>query len=287
MPKLAPTLLMFNPQGWGQVTKFAKLHEKTHSFTERDRRALIGVEAHFEKAMRLHRLADRLAPNIEADNAELEARGYTPAENAKEVATLIEAAILELYSSLDCTVKVLRAIYGANTRNFKESTRITFQNVERLSGTFPDQFKKVIREATWFGKLMRLRDDLTHLDTGRVHLDSKSGIVGYTHYGMKEAELPLSIENIMAWLTETEASLNSFIGAIFHHLNGNLSAEPVFQICGIVEGRLLHRYVNPTEDLNFNSGQCGAWVWFEEPESPHCPFAGNCGAYLRKAEPQG
>lgn len=58
-------------------------------------------------------------------------------------------------------------------------------------------------------------------------------------------------------------------------------------MCGMVEGRLLHRYVDPSKPLDFNSGRCGSWIWFELPENPTCPFKEFCGAYLDKEPPKG
>jgi hypothetical protein len=60
----------------------------------------------------------------------------------------------------------------------------------------------------------------------------------------------------------------------------------VQQTCGFVEGRILLRYLDPTEPLTFNSGQCFAYQWFERPENPTCPFVETCGAYQRKMLPK-
>ena len=86
MPKVAERILMWAPEHWGQVDRFQKFSSTTHTFDERQQRALAGVGAHFDKAQRLMRLAERLAPALQLDEAELEEKGFTPAEHARELA---------------------------------------------------------------------------------------------------------------------------------------------------------------------------------------------------------
>jgi hypothetical protein len=287
MPKVADRILMWAPEHWGQVDRFQKFSSTTHKFDDRQQRALAGVGAHFDKAQRLMRLAARLAPALELDEAELEEKGFTPAEHARELATVAEAAILELYSSVDCTVKVLRAIYGPGTPGFRDSTRGLFQRISKMAGTFPEALKPCFAEASWYWRLVHLRDELTHLATGHCHLDKETRVIRYDHYGLKQDDKPLVIDDLFAWLGEMSAAVNQFLGAIFHHLNANLVDKPIWQPCGMVEGRMLHRWVSPVGELTFHSGACGAWVWFEQPQNPTCPFAEGCGAYRNKAPPQG
>lgn len=287
MPKVTPTVRMFVPEQWGQIDRFRRFCSKTYSFSERDQRALSGVEAHLIKSLRLQSLAAKLQPNLEIDRSHLERNGYTSAENAAELVTVIEAAILELYSSIDCTAKVLRAIYEPTTRGFKASTRSLFQNPYKLDGSFPTALKDLIAHAGWYKSLVYLRDELTHLATGFVHLDDKTGLVAYHHHGVRESDQPLILTDIFKWLGEMTHQVNGFLGAVFHHLNGTLIDKPIFQICGMVEGRVLHRYLSPSGEITFDSGACGAWVWFDLPEYPTCPFKDCCGAYLNKAHPEG
>ncbi|TAV98404.1 hypothetical protein ELI24_08380 [Rhizobium ruizarguesonis] len=138
-----------------------------------------------------------------------------------------------------------------------------------------------------FRSLVLLRDDLTHLDTGSLYLDKDTDKVRYDHYGITRHEQALSYLDIFGWLNGMMENVNLFLGKIFKHLNETLRDEPIFQMCGMVDGRALHRWVSPVGDLTFNSGRCGAWVWFEKPENPSCPFKDTCGAYLDKAPPQG
>lgn len=287
MPRVAEKLLMFVPHLWGEVERFRKFCGETYKFNERDQRALSGVGAHFEKSLKLQSLAVKLKPGLAIDAQQLEDNGHTPAENAAELATVIEAAFLELYASIDCTAKILRAIYAPGTRGFKESTRTLFQNPDKLTGTFPEIFKTAIRKAGWYARLLHLRDELTHYSTGSVYGERDTDKVSYIHMGLKEDAKPLILPDVFASLDELTASVNAFLGYIFHHLNATLSDTPVFQLCGMVEGRALHRYVDPSKPLDFNSGRCGAWAWFELPENPTCPFKEFCGAYLDKEPPKG
>jgi hypothetical protein len=284
MPKVADHLLMFVPETWGEVDRFLNFYEQTYAFQPRDKRAVAGVRGHFMKADRLIELAGKLRPNLAIDNTELEEKGFTPAVNAEEIVTVVEAAILEMYSTIDCTVKVLRAVYASKSRGFKDSTRKFFQSAAKIEGEFPDKLQELVASATWYWRLLTLRDELTHLATGHLHTDHKTGLVHYDHFGLKEGDKPLSIEDVFGWLSTTLAQVNAFTGSVFHHLNRTLADKEMFQACGMVQGRMLWRYVSPANGpLTFNSGRCGAWTWFEKPELPTCPFVGFCGAYQRKA----
>jgi hypothetical protein len=274
---------MFNPELWGQVERFKHFYEHTYTLESRDKRAVAGVANHFLKARRLIDLAIKLRPNLQIDHDQLENLGFTPAANSDEIATVIEAAILELYATLDCMVKVLRAIYGKTSRGFKDSTRTTLEHPEKIEGRFPDPLKTAIAGAVWTKRLLHLRDELTHLATGHVHMDHQTGEVRYDHHGLKEGENTLSIPDIYAWLEEEIELVNGLTGVVFHHLNGTLADRESFEPCGMSQGKFLWRYVSPVGDLTFDSGRCGAWVWFEKLGETPCPFIPICGAYQRKA----
>ena len=284
MPKVAEAILMFTPERWGEVSKFGKFYSGTFEFDDRTQRSISGVHSHIQKYLTLVSLAKKLEPNLEVDRAELEEKGFTPAANAREVAAVIEAAILELYSSIDCTVKVLEAVYKKESRGFKKSTRRFFQNIESVSGSFPSDLKTTIAGASWYRNLLHLRDELTHLDTGSVNAHENAKSLRYFHFGIGMAGETFVLDDIFEWLDDMFEDVNRFLGEVFRHLNGCLKDEAIFQICGMVKGRALHRYVSPVGELNFNSGQCGAWTWFDQPENPTCPFKKQCGAYKNKIE---
>lgn len=283
MPIVANALRTFVPENWGEVARFQKFYSGTYKLNDREQRALAGITSHYEKCHTLTALAEKLRPNLEIDKKELDEQGYTPAIHADEIAAVIEAAILEFYSSVDCAAKVIRAIYGPKSRGFRKSTRGLFENAQEISGEFPEKLKQVILNASWYRDFLHLRDDLTHLDTGLVSLNERGDSVRYLHSGMKKTGKPFVLENIFDWLLEMMEKVNQWLGEIFHHLNGELVDKPVYQVCGLVKGRALHRWISPVGELTFDSGMCGAWEWFERPENPTCPFVENCGAYRKKA----
>jgi len=280
-----PTVRVFAPEQWGEVDRFANFHGGTYKFSDTEKRAVAGVRNHFQKAITLQTLAVKLRPGLDIDKKQLEERGYTPALNSHELSAVIEAAILELYSSLDCTVKVLHAVYGHGSRSFPESTRRLFQSIEKVAGSFPDELKEAFGKADWYDGLLYLRDELTHLATGSCNLDHKTGVVQYMHLGMKLRGGVYVIEDVFAWLAEIINKLNGFMGIVFRVLNTTLKSTLVQQTCGFVEGLILLRYLDPTEPLTFDSGRCFAYQWFEKPENPTCPFVEQCGAYKRKMPP--
>jgi hypothetical protein len=273
----------FAPELWGQVDMFSKLCAKTYTFTRHGTKALKGVQSHFEKAIILRRLCDKLIPNLELDKAELEEKGFSPTHNSRELSAVVESCILELYASLDCCAKILISIYGQNSRGFKKSTRWLFANFDEISGSFPNEVKEIFRTADWYSELRVLRDELTHLDTGSCHLDYDSQTIRYMHTGIEISGKALVVEDIMSWLNVKFEGINQFLGMIFSYLNSTLANENVMQLCGIGTGRLYARMVNPTEALTKDSGSCLSHNWFDLPEHPSCPFVEQCGAYLRKA----
>jgi hypothetical protein len=280
-PSRAATVGIFAPELWGQVELFSKFCSETYKFNEREQRALAGVGQHFDKAVTFQSLAVKLRPNLAIDQAEINERGFTPATNSREIATVIEAAILELYSSIDCTAKVLRAVYGKTSRGFKDSTRFLFKSFDSIRGEFPDAIKDIFRGLTWYDDFRFLRDELTHLGTGSCHLTEATNAVSYMHLGIKSEGKPLIVDDVFKWLSDLIAVVNDFLGRIFRFLRTFLKSTPVVQICGMVEGRMLMRYVDPTEEINFGSGDCRSFQWFEQSDMLTCPFVAHCGAYAR------
>jgi hypothetical protein len=178
-PKRLATVQIFAPELWGQVALFSKFCDATYKFNEREQRALAGVAQHFEKAGRFQSLAVKIQPSLTLDRAEINEYGFTPAENSKELAVAIEAAIQEIYSSVDCTAKVLYAIYGKTSRGFKDSTRGVFKNFDKIEGAFPAEIKEILRAVVWYEELRFLRDELTHLGTGICTLAEDKNVVSY------------------------------------------------------------------------------------------------------------
>lgn len=279
-PRVAPTVLMFGPDTWGQIDRFSKLCGGTYAFCPRDNRALSGVSAHLEKALIFKKLAKELVPALEIDRAELKENGYTPAQHARRLAAVIEAFVAELYSSIDCAAKVLRAVLINSTRGFRKSTSFLFTNTEKIEG-LPQPVLDAITNADWYLPLRYLRDELTHLAVGTCSMDDNTGLVRYMHVGMKRDGKPLIYDDVLGTVQDNFNAVNLFLGKVFHFLVSTLTDTPVELICGMTEGRILMRRVVPTELLTFDSGICLSHQWFEQPENPSCPFVTNCGAYAR------
>lgn len=255
-PARAATVRIFAPEFLGQVELFSNFCSETYKFNARQQRALAGVRQHFDKAGIFQSLAEKLRPTLAVDRAQISEHGFTPAENSRQLATVIEAAIMEVYSAVDCTAKVLRAIYGPSTRGFRDSTRFLFHSFDSITGDFPDAIKDILRNAGWYEDLRFLRDELTHLGTGSCYLADDTEAVSYMHFGIKTEGKPLIVDDVFKWLLTLIAVVNDFLGRIFLFLRSSLKSTPVMQICGVVEGRMLMRYLDPTQEVTFASGQC-------------------------------
>ncbi|BDY16020.1 hypothetical protein Sulfitobl28_19900 [Sulfitobacter pontiacus] len=279
-PRIAKALLMFSPQNWGQVDRFANLYAGSHAFSARDKRALSGVSAHFEKAHIFKSLAEELRSTLEVDREELNSKGFTAANHARKLAAVIEAFVVELYSTVDCAAKVLRAVFASSTRGFKDSTSYLFTKTDKISG-LPQPIIDEIVSAEWYLPLRYLRDEITHFDVGHCSLDNDTGLVRYAHFGMKKNQKPLIYDNIFLTMDGNFDAVNLFLGKVFKCLLTTLGDTPIQLMCGTTHGRVLMRSIVPTEPLSFDGGICLSHQWFELPENPDCPFAANCGAYKR------
>ena len=273
-------VVMYAPEQWGTLEKFSKFYSTTHTFSERGKRALSGAINHFHKAQTLRNLAFKILPNLELDDEELEKNGYTQAINSKELSAIVEAVILELYSSLDCTRKVITEIY-TKVQGMPDSTRKYFQNIknQKISNDFPEQLILAVKEATWFNEFRAIRDELTHHDTGTCSRDKETRKIQYFHYGIKVKGKPLIIEDIFEMIEQSFRNVNQFIGRVFAYLYSQLKDTPMLQYCGIFNGRMYTRVVSPSEAKDFNDGLCDAKKWFTLEENPTCIFANVCGAY--------
>ena len=276
-----PTVRFFAPEHWGEVDVFCKFYRNTYQLKPHNQKELSGISSHFEKANILNSLANKLAINLNIDENELHQNGFTPAKNSRELSAVIESIFIELYSSIDCTCKVIKAIYGY-VRGLPDSTRKMFdkmQSNEISFEKFPNELKKIFQEALWYKELLYLRDELTHASTGSCHKEGT--LVKYIHYGIRIQNEPLICYDIFHKIRELIHSINIFLGAIFRYLNTTLEKAPIEIICGIFYGRAYSRQVEYTYSLNFNSGSCQSKEWFDLPENKDfkCPFVNECGAY--------
>jgi len=276
-------LIAFAPENWGTLERFQHFCDGTYVFDADTKHALSGAANHFHKARILLELARQHAPKLEEDEAQLERCGYTPAERGKELAALIESVLLELYSSVDCTRKVVTFIYR-NERGVKQSTRKFFQATAEgnVAETVPAQIRQAFAEATWYKDFRRVRDALTHSDIGWCHLDKKSRKAAYMNSALGSATKALVIDDIFVHANLLVTHVNQFMGKVFHCLNRTLKDDEVWQMCGTFRCRLYSRLVRPSEAKDFNGGRCDAFKWFEKDASWACPRRATCGAYSRR-----
>lgn len=279
---ITATVRTFAPELWGQVDVFRHFHVGTHTFKSDTTKAISGVTNHFQKALILHQLSIKLLPNLSKDEAEIQSKGYTPATNAKEFSAVLEEVFTELYSSIDCTRKVIVSIYR-RTRGLPDSTRKLFQKVRGglLGNDFPAELKHAIASADWYDELLAIRDELTHSDIGNCWVDRDTKLVTYMHTGIHREGKPLIINDVMGRIQFLIESINKFIGSVFYFLNAQLKITTIDQLCGIFFGRGYLRKLTLAPSIDLNSGICQSHTWFDNDAQFRCPLAGSCGAYER------
>lgn len=274
---------MFAPELWGEVSKFKAIASAKYSFRGVKARALNGVAAHFDKANIFLGIAKSWIPRLEVDEIELDANGFSAAQNARELAALVEGVFLELYSSIDCCVEVLHLVYSDTSRGFALSTSKMFQNPMGITGSFPEQLKPIVQSASWFHELRKFRDELTHWDVGHCSRNRETGKITYFHPILSDQAVNHTVEDIFGWLEQKVDSVDAFLGSAFHVMNTTITSGHVRQICGMVEGRMLERILDLSKPINFDNGSCLSRHWFEVDGNPKCPFLHDCKAYDRPA----
>lgn len=224
-------------------------------------------------------LAIRIAPALAIDRQQLNDKGYTPGDNAVELAAVVENVFTELYSAVDCARKVLRGRYPV--QGMSDSTRRTFSRARRgdLDKVLPPELLSAFKEADWYDPLRVLRDEITHSDLGYVSQDAATGRVSYMHRGLGTRERAFIIEDVFGRIDADLDAVNLFLGKIFYHLNTLLKDAPTVQLCGIHQGKALIREIRPEPTVTFDSGKCLAVAWIEIDGKPTCPLL--CGAYWR------
>jgi hypothetical protein len=280
--RIGATVKFKHTNALGALEKFELFHSSTYNFKPTELRALKGSKVHFKKALTLIGVAKDLLPKLDIDEQELRERGFTPADNADRICTLVEAAVMEVYSSLDCVRSILVAVFRSAQGMPTDSTRRFFERIQDgvvFGAPFPMELNQIIRDASWFPELRKWRDSLTHLDTGFISRDKESKLVSYFRPSLKQSENALQHEDIFAWLESTTDRVNRFLGSVFSLLLGRLSQQRVNMLCGFVDGRLLMRSVTYDEETTGVGGECGSAEWFELPENPTCPFSSNCPVY--------
>lgn len=280
----------FAPERWPEWEKFEKLYRGTHiGFSPQDKKAVRGAGSHYSKAIRLVSLAAKLTHNLITDSDELEQKGYTSAANAKEFAAVLEAAILEFYSAVDCTRAVLVAalptIKGLSAESRKSTRRFLKWALDgKMGDDFPSSLRTVFIDASWYDELRTLRDELTHGTLGSCHRDSRSEKVSYIHGGVRHHGMPLHVPDITDWLGELIGGVGRLMEGVFRYLNACLGSTLVEVECGFFHGHYFSRMLAAEVTININSGICHSRIMFDKEPTYRCPYADECGAYARAGE---
>jgi hypothetical protein len=275
----------FAPELWSPVDRFARLYQSTYTFPPRIRGCLAGASAHFERALLLREISYGMIAGLQLDRAELEANGYTHAENGRKLTAVVESAITSLYSSLDCGRQVVTHVF-AKHRGLADSTRTTFQRAGKgeIDPTLPPRILQAFTVAPWYPNFRRLRDTLTHGGTGSCHRDEKTGKVMYFNEAVRDQERT-HIPDIFTVLDEYIKHVGFFLDQVFTALVETLKDNEVEQVCGFFGGLVYLRRLRPSEAIDLHSGRCESHVWFDLPGKHRCPLATTCGAYQRRQLP--
>lgn len=281
-------LLQFHPEGWTEARRFGAFCQSScksggrHKFRADGRpfQAYQGSYGHLNSFRTLVGLAEQLAPGLVIDKKELEDRGHTAGRNQQALSTVVEVAIKEIYSALECTVNVIHAVYGGRARGFRRSASRFIENKDGTQDSLPPEIRLSSRDE--WKEVLELRTQLTHWDIGHASIDD-NGRVRYAHFSVKNNGTVFSVEDVFAWLRTLEGRLVEFQERVFGFLNENHMVPGAVQAtCGIHRGRFYTRLVDPTEPLTRNSGICQARTWFEKEEGvAPCPLREDCGAYRR------
>ena len=281
-------LLNFAPDHWTEVHRFGEFCQtscksggnRTFAYSGRPFQAYQGSHGHLASFRTLIEIAKQLAPSLASDKKELETRGHTAGRNEQALRTIIEVAVKELYSALECTVNVIHALYGEKIRDFRRSASRFIEDKNRIQSSLPPEIRLPHR-AAW-RDILALRTQLTHWNLGHAAMDDE-GRFTYGHYSLRTNDTPFSVDDVFAWLRTLEDRLVQFQENVYGFLNENHMEPGAVQVtCGIYRGRFYTRLVDPTEPLTRNSGICQARTWFEKEEGATlCPLKDDCGAYRR------
>lgn len=271
-------VIVFYPEYWGTLERFQHFYFNTYPFKRYMQSVVRGAANHFVKALCLAEIAKEFSPKLSEDESELKEHGYTDAKRSKELSALIESVILELYSSLDCTRKIISEIYKTH-QGVRDSTHKLFNNMFEgtVAETVPLEIRDTFQSASsWYPEFLKIRDVLTHSDVGSCHL-SKDGKIRYANFATGDGKRPFAKEDIFQYLDTLQEQINRFTGSIFAYLNTTLRDDEVQQVCGFFGGLCYTRYVKPSEAIDFNGGKCNNW--FDSPGKPRCPLADTCKAH--------
>jgi len=271
-------LINFVPEQWDSVTKFRKFKYIPLEDNRLFKRGISATEEHLAKFRTLAEIANELIPKLEIDENELKKDGYTSAKYSRQLSAIVECNINELYSSLDGIRDVIYSIYSHIQGIQKKSTSKLFSKAKenKYPNNFPIELNTLLSEAydKWFIQLRVYRTEFTHGSLGSCYKDDKSNKISYMHSGLGKNQKALVIDNFITYINDTFDNVLLLQHNIFEFLYNTLPLEPTVLPCGIYKGKFYMRYLEPENNLTFNSGLCRSLEY-----STACPLKDKCGAY--------
>lgn len=280
--------LQFTPEHWSQLTRLRALLGRPLPRTRESYSALDACLGHLRKYQVFAGIADRIIPNLPKDREELDRYGASRNLNSEEFGALTEGMLCELYSSLDGLLEFFQAIYPAmNSLQKMRFASTLFQSAKdgQLAAGFPEPVRALLATAyaNWFEELRKLRREITHGTVGFFSLDEKQQTVTYFNDGLSSTgHNVFHITDIVSVVRNFDSQVRTLLEEIAKFYLAQLLPIPRMYTCGVYRGLIYIRVIEPSPDLNINSGHCGSWDWFEQDPEKICPLAKNCGAYTRK-----
>lgn len=285
MSEPKPFLLQFAPEQWSPIHKLLAFVGPPFPDNSNIRIGLRDCERHLEKVKVFWRIAARLRENLALDRHELERLGATSNSNSQEFAAVCESIVSTLYSAVDGLRIHIFGVYSKIRGVQRGSNKHLFNRAERYGPGFPNEIREffISSRNSWFPALRNFRTELIHGATGSCFLQETTNKIMYMNDGIKgEDGRAFMIEDIESWLQNAEQGVRGLVESVANFHYSKLSSVPKFQICGFYLGRWYGRIVAPGNFLDFNTGYCLSYDWFENENDCFCPLAGQCGAYKRK-----
>lgn len=273
--------LLFAPEYWGEVRKFHRFYSKTYRFEDFQSAALEGVDRSFQKALALLEVAKLLETKLHEDLEELKTTSHSSQVNTSQFQAVADSIISALYATLDCTTKVLNAVFP-KAQGLPDSTRKLFKNAKigKLDQSIPPIIRDAYSQADWYTEIRVVRDALTHSNAGFCSY-SEDGKIRYFHDALKCVYGKGYVDDFYVYIENHFTNVNEFLGKVYRGLNSTLKDDETWQGCGFYKSLLYSRYVRPSEAVNIHGGRCDAYIWFLEEDKPTCPLVSTCGAYKR------
>ena len=283
----------FAPDVWNYARKFQVFMGSPFKVDFELKVGATSVVAHHEKYELLGAIANEFVATIHEDEAEFEARGYTPSDRTRSFAALTETMIAEQYSMLDGLRRAIFSVFRGVSGIQNHSTQTLFERAARHGYGSPPSghpgeefFPELIGELThaqdaWFPNLAKIRTLTTHGETGRCHRDRKTNAIVYWHGVTGHAGDPLRIDNVVNWVNATHDAVVRLAEFFFERCF--LALKPLERpvMCGLYNGRVYERMVAASGTLSLNDGRCLSRGWFETEPTCSCPMSNVCGAYDR------